>query len=51
MGDLNSLSHFLARLLRHEARKRGLEVTPGTYTYYIENESKNKFWPKNHLYS
>ena len=29
MGDLNRLSHFLSRILRHEAKTRGLDVSSG----------------------
>lgn len=31
MGDLNSLSHFLSKLLRHEATKRGLDISAEGY--------------------
>lgn len=31
MGNLDRLSHFLAKLLRHDAKSRGLDVTPEGY--------------------
>ena len=31
MGDLNRLSHFLSKLLRHEATERGLDISPGVF--------------------
>ena len=31
MGDLNRLSHFLSRLLRHEATKKGLDINEGAF--------------------
>ncbi|XP_045207260.2 tRNA 2'-phosphotransferase 1-like [Mercenaria mercenaria] len=31
MSDLKKLSHFLARLLRHEAKDKGLDITPEGY--------------------
>lgn len=36
MGDLERLSRFLAKLLRHDAKSRGLDVTPGKIYFAID---------------